>query len=76
MSDITTPPLNEPILVVISNFLQHRRGDVLNDAVNLADLLLGDYARFVVPARVHQGSPLLIDGTSALTDDAGREITD
>lgn len=76
MSDATTSPLNESILVVVSDFLQHRRGDVLSDAADLADLMLGDYARFVVPARVHQGDPLLIDGTSALTDEDGREITD
>ncbi len=76
MSDLTTSPLDKPILVVVSDFLQHHRGDVLTDAADLADLLLGDYARFVVPARVHQGDPLLIDGTSALTDEAGREITD
>ncbi len=76
MSGSTTSPINEPILVVVSDFLQHRRGDVLSDAADLADLLLGDYGRFVVPARVHQGDPLLIDGTSALTDEVGREITD
>ncbi len=76
MSDAITPPINEPILVVVSDFLQHRRGDVVSDAADLADLLLGDYGRFVVPARIHQGDPLLIAGTSALTDEVGREITD
>lgn len=76
MTDATASPLDEPILVVVSDFLQHRRGDVLSDAADLADLLLGDYARFVVPARVHQGDPLLVDGDNPLTDEAGREITD
>ena len=76
MADATTSPLDEQILVVVADFLQHRRGDVLSDAADLADLLLGDYGRFVVPARVHQGDPLLIDGVSTLTDEVGREITD
>ena len=75
MSDATTPPLDEQVLVVVADFLRHRRGDVLSDAVDLADLLLGDYGRFVVPARVRQGDPLLIDGVGTLTDEAGREIT-
>ncbi len=75
MSDATTPPLDEQVLVVVADFLRHRRGDVLSDAVDLADLLLGDYGRFVVPAHVHQGDPLLIDGVGTLTDEAGREIT-
>ena len=76
MSDATTSPLDEQVLVVVEDFLRHRRGDVLSDAADLADLLLGDYGRFVVPARVHQGDPLLIDEVSPLTDGAGRAITD
>ena len=76
MADTTTLPLDERVLVVVADFLQHRRGDVLSDASDLAGLLLGDYGRFVVPARVHQGDPLLVDDLSALTDEAGREVTD
>ncbi len=67
--------IDVPILVVIADFGPHRRGEILADAADLATLLGTDYARFVVPARVHQGNPLLIDASEELTDEAGRAIT-
>ncbi len=63
------------VLVVTANFAGHVVGEILADAADIATLLATDYARFVVPAFVHQGEPLLVGETSELTDEAGRAIT-
>ena len=63
------------VLVVVAAFAQHQVGEILADAVDIATLLNTEYARFVVPAYVHQGNPILVTPSTDLTDEAGRAIT-
>ena len=71
----TTEEIDVPVLVVVANFAQYQRGQIIADASDIATLLNTDYAPFVVPAFVHQGNPILVTATAVLTDEAGRAIT-